>query len=74
MRIGNYVKHKTDGTIGIVTYSTFGLSVHFWDATYNAMGKTLGVPKEEAEKHWEVIDELPKGYWINGYGVPSRIN
>ena len=65
MRIGDVVRHRVDGTLGTVEYSTFGLSIHFWDE--GRLAKTLGDMFENINKYWEVID-LPDGYEVHEYG------
>jgi hypothetical protein len=65
IKIGDILRDKTTCTYGTAEYSSFGISVHFWDE--DRLGKTLGYPSKEVEEHWEVID-LPKGYRVHEYG------
>jgi hypothetical protein len=70
LKIGDLVKHKRTGFFGIINYSTFGCSVHFYDEETNTYGKTLGTIFEDVEKYWEVTDELPDDYIVsNGFVV-----
>lgn len=55
MKIGDTVKHKINGAIGKVEYSTFGFSIHIYDE-YGSLGKTLGCSEGELLKYWEVVE------------------
>lgn len=68
MKIGDTVRSKDGSTYGIVNYSSFGFSIHFYDEENNRMGKTLGNLKHEVLQHWDVCD-MPDGYEIAEYGL-----
>lgn len=56
MKIGDTVRHKESGQIGIVKYSTFGVKI---GGTYEdgRRWKTNGYSVEELAEYWEVIEE-----------------
>lgn len=66
------VKEKETGRYGTTHYSTFGVSVHFYDEENNALDKTLGDKWENIKDYYEVLDEIPKGYEWDKSGLFIR--
>jgi len=65
------LKHKNDGRLGTLEYSTFGGSVHTYED--NVLCKSLGNRIDAIISEWDIV-ELPQGYEVgeNG-GVRERI-
>jgi hypothetical protein len=72
MKFGDVVRNRQSGVYATVEYSTFGISLHWWDEEHKALGKTLGEPRSYWQKDWEVVD-LPEGYEIMEYGGIIKI-
>lgn len=75
--LGKFVKHKEDGQIGKITYSSFGYSIHTI-GTYDDDGiekamfmKYLGDSWKNHSKHWELIEEIPDTHNFELFGVPT---
>jgi hypothetical protein len=72
MKPGDIVKRKGEDDYGIVTYSSFGVSIHMYNEEHNGLAKTLGDSPSAYEKYWEVVDKLPKGWKIGKFGCPVK--
>lgn len=63
MKIGDTVRNIKTGEIGVVEWSTFGVSIHCRNSD-GKLVKTLGEPISKVKKNWEVIEskeEKPLG-------------
>jgi hypothetical protein len=54
MKFGDKVKHRENGIVARVVYSSFGFSLH-WHSE-KGLHKTLGAPASEILKNWELIE------------------
>ena len=72
MKPGDFVKAKNEEDYGVVAYSTFGISLHFYDPKGRGLIKTLGDHPNKYKDHWEVIKELPEGWVVGKFGCPVK--
>lgn len=72
MKAGDIVKRKGKDEYASVHYSTFGISLHFWNEHHQGLGKTLGDSPESYEEQWEVVKKLPDDWEMNQYGCPVK--
>jgi hypothetical protein len=74
MKPGDIVKRKSEDEYGVVTYSSFGISIHQAVEHEGQLGlsKTLGDRPSAYEKYWEVVNKLPNGWKIGKFGCPIK--
>lgn len=58
LKIGDKVRHRKSNVEGVVTYSTFGLSINgfkYYEEHGLVRFSTLGGASEEVEKYWKRV-------------------
>lgn len=73
--IGEYVKNKQTGVIGVIEYSSFGCSIHMAVEHEGkiALGKSLGMSHKELFEKWILLESIPDGYVNGKHRVPVTL-